>query len=1379
MDKDTRNAIERATQKARKLLEEDFAAQLEGDFDVHPDGEVGSTAGGHLSARDAYRRDRIVAAIEHKRAGGMTAADAARDYLRDAAFTTLNRFVALKMLEARELVQECITKGEQSGGYREFCGMAPGLPLLSESAGYRIYIESLFDELSTEVKVLFDRREPSSVLWPRRRTFEQLLEILNAADLSRVWGEDETIGWVYQFFNGQDERRKMREESQAPRNSRELAVRNQFFTPRYVVQFLTDNTLGRIWYEMRDTNTALVDKCEYMVRKPGETNPSRAKKDPRDLRVLDPACGSGHFLLYAFDLLVTIYEEAWSDQGSAVCDATGRTLVEDFPTIESLRSALPGLVLANNLFGVDIDSRCAQIAQFALWMRAQRAFHSFGITRGARPLIRKSNIVVAEPVVSGEAVIKEFVSKLNSVALRDVFSRFVEYLSHAGEMGFLLRIEKLLGNVNTPADLFAPSEAAIRDAIETFMAGDVGRLGARRKLFADDAGHGIELLGIAASKFDVVLMNPPFGEATPAAAERIGKAFASAKHDIGMAFVSRSLELLATGGMAGCITSRAFIGNEKMKKWRHSALLGGEGALVCLADLGIGVLDALVETCAYTIAASVKDNDRASADFITVMNERAKEAALLRHIKERSARSVSLATFRSLPDEVMCYWLPSALLRAVAVQPSLSAREGTAVQGLATGDDFRFFRLRWEVSGEAVGAKRRWTTLAKGGEYAPFADMFTLLVKWERDGAELKAHVTTQYPYLKGDWGWVVKNSSFYLKPGLTYPERTTSDFSPRILPSGVIFSAVGQGLFFPNESALWGYLGGAYTRLFKLLVDAFLGSGDSSVSGSAAKHIRSGLLNVLPHPLPNPSENVVIRVRAGVERRRSELSLDERNPEFAGIAIASASLDEFARGVTSRSLAGAVDSLEDNAAIEKEQILAWSLTDADLSAIDTEYGPHPLAYKGANVGPSDLQKIAYMDIAQLSDAAVARHGARRQLTKKSFVCDRHLELASHLIQADPRVIAADPAYLAARTDSARRDLAHSLASIAFGTAIGRYRESVIRACGEGDELRDPFAELPGVPPAVAEAQAWREDFGVLVDDPNEARDLELRITAVFGNWFGERSADWINEIRRELDCGEDGLRTWYAKSFFQEHIRNYSGSRRKAPIYWQLAIPSAGYSVWLYINAFSKDTMFRVQSEYVAPKVAHEERRLALLSEQLRGGATPAQRNQLAGQTLLVEQLRTFLDEVKMVAPLWNPNLDDGVIINFAPLWRLVPQQASWQRELKATWDALCEGSYDWSHLAMHLWPERVVPKCARNRSIAIAHGLEHVFWIEGAGGLWAPRETPAASIDRLVHERTALAVKSALKRLLEAPVASGKHVGRRNGGRRAASVVTEEGYS
>lgn len=604
MDKDTRNAIERATQRARKLLEEDFAAQLEGDFDVHRDGAVATNAGGHLSARQAFQRERIIAAIEHKRAAGMSAADAARDHLRDAAFTTLNRFVALKMLEARDLVQECITKGEQSAGYREFCGMAPGLPLLPDSVGYRLYIESLFDELSTEVKVLFDRRDPSSVLWPKRATFERLLEILNAPELARVWGEDETIGWVYQFFNGQDERRKMRDESQAPRNSRELAVRNQFFTPRYVVQFLTDNTLGRIWYEMRGTKTALADKCEYMVRKSGEKFAPRAKKDPRDLRVLDPACGSGHFLLYAFDLLLAIYEEAYADAESPKSEATGKAIAEDYRSVEALRKAVPGLVLAHNLHGVDIDPRCAQIAQLALWMRAQKAYRDFGIGRAERLQIRRSNIVVAEPLVADEQIAKEFVAKLADPELGRVFTRLVDALNLAGDLGLLLRLERLVGRQTQPGqtgDLFAPSEERIRAALDRFVREEANATNTRRRLFVGDAAHGLALLEVAEKKFDVVLMNPPFGSGSTRAKQGFEKAYPRTKNDVYAAFVERGIELIASRGRLGAITSRTGFFLSSFQKWREDILLKQAPPAV-FADLGHGVMDAaMVEAAAYCL----------------------------------------------------------------------------------------------------------------------------------------------------------------------------------------------------------------------------------------------------------------------------------------------------------------------------------------------------------------------------------------------------------------------------------------------------------------------------------------------------------------------------------------------------------------------------------------------------------------------------------------------------------------------------------------------------------------------------------------------------------------------------------------------------------
>ena len=623
MDKDTRNAIERATQQARRLLEDDFAEQLNGIFDVFVTRQEGRSEvaadgwaekpGAHLDAKPKLQaqREKIVAALEHKRAAGMSREASVADYLRDAAFTTLNRFVALKMLEARELVQECVTRGEQSSGYREFFGLAPGVALLPDAAGYRLYIESLFDELSTEIKVLFDRRDPASVLWPKRATFEQLLGILNAPELASVWGEDETIGWVYQYFNSEDDRHNARYDKhgkpKSPQDARELAVRNQFFTPRYVVQFLTDNTLGRVWYAMRNTQTALAERCEYLVRRPGETFAQRDKKDARDLRVLDPACGSGHFLLYAFDLLVTIYEEAHAEPECPRSAVTGRTLREDYPTLEAFRKALPGLILAHNLHGVDIDARCAQIAQLALWMRAQRAYRDFCIKRKDRPPIRKSNIVVAEPLVTDDRLTEEFVTRLGDEALGRVFRELVGALKLAGDLGILLRVEDLLTRPSESGqiDYLEPPEERIREALRRFVAEEGTRLSTRKRLFADDAAHGLGLLETAEKKFDAVLMNPPFGAGSTRAKKDFERAYPKTKNDVYAAFIERGIELLAPRGRLGGITSRTGFFLSSFQKWREEVLLKTAPPVV-FADLGHGVLDgAMVETAAYCLESRV------------------------------------------------------------------------------------------------------------------------------------------------------------------------------------------------------------------------------------------------------------------------------------------------------------------------------------------------------------------------------------------------------------------------------------------------------------------------------------------------------------------------------------------------------------------------------------------------------------------------------------------------------------------------------------------------------------------------------------------------------------------------------------------------------
>ncbi|MFW5878574.1 MAG: Eco57I restriction-modification methylase domain-containing protein [Myxococcota bacterium] len=641
MDKEVRNRIQRATQAARSLLEREYQEQLEGEFDIRLDGTIAPKPGAHLDASERLLRGKLVAAVEHVGAGGLGPDEAVAAYLREAAFTTLNRFVALKMLEARGLLQECISRVDQSPGFKEFIGLAPGLVQLPDH-GYRLYIESLFDEIAREVRVLFDRRDPASLLWPRRQALSELLEILNAAELAPVWGEDETIGWVYQYFNPEDERSRMRKESQAPRNSRELAVRNQFFTPRYVVQFLTDNTLGRIWYEMQRGETRLAD-LDYVVRRPEEIFlaegemaplsdaadpqgasqkerpkepvyvPHRPKKDPRDIRVLDPACGSGHFLLYAFDLLQTIYEEAWADESSPSSEATGRTLRDDYPEPEALRAATPGLILRHNLHGIDIDGRCAQIAALALWMRAQRAFKELGISRDSRPAIRKTNIVVAEPMPGEKELRREFVASLE-LKLGRLVDRVFELMELAGEAGSLLRIEEdirdavreILGGhgelfQKPDEERWRSAEQEVFSALRSYAEQATNGRAYQRRLFADDAARGLGLIDVCSAKYDTVLMNPPFGAFATGVRRWATSAWPRTSNDIFAAFVERGIGLLHPRARLGAITSRTGFFLSSFQKWREEVLLE-EAPPVVVADLGHGVMDdAMVEAAAYCL----------------------------------------------------------------------------------------------------------------------------------------------------------------------------------------------------------------------------------------------------------------------------------------------------------------------------------------------------------------------------------------------------------------------------------------------------------------------------------------------------------------------------------------------------------------------------------------------------------------------------------------------------------------------------------------------------------------------------------------------------------------------------------------------------------
>ncbi|MFP4474002.1 MAG: Eco57I restriction-modification methylase domain-containing protein [Desulfatibacillaceae bacterium] len=1130
--------------------------------------------------------------------------------------------------------------------------------------------------------------------------------------------------------------------------------------------------------------------------------------------------------------------------------ATGhrRPLILDYPTTEALHAALPGLVLAHNLHGIDIDPRAVQIAALSLWMRAQKAFAAFNIDRKARPAIQKTNIVTAEPMPGEQDLLEQFTATLQPRFLGQLVERVFDRMKLAGEAGSLLRIEEEIREAiaeakkqreagpQHQAPLFAQDEAPrqmdlwevadipddtfweqaeekIYQALRRFAESAKNGQAFSRRLFAEDAAQGFAFIDLCRKRYDVALMNPPFGDASMPSKPYIEEMFGDTKGDVYKTFVECFQDRLVYSGHLGIISSRTGFFLSQSTDWRQRVVLRLYRPTV-LADLGHGVLDAMVETAAYIlrslsrqerkdlVLSLVPELTRVPKDqkgcFSIPKYQKAREGlkrhqavaelemlmaggfleevpggfrqfrplpARIRSVAVPAPRPFSPMTclraveaedkegamreqvrspspdnqvyvvrpdsFADVPNAPFAYWVSDRVRRLFQTLPPFESEGRTAKQGLATADDFRFVRLWWEVPAGAF--RKRWFPFAKGGEYSPYYADIHLVVNWEADGRELVAFDRSY-----------IRNPEYYFRPGLTWPLRSQRGFSLRAMPQDCTFAHKGPACIIENDdrSRLAACICIMNSQIFNLLLSLQMAFGSYEVGVTQ----RTPML----HPDDFTTEKLS---RTGRDAWKSKRRLDAASETSHAFGYPGVILQEYS-------------ALEDS-------VLAWN----DLAIQEDKRF-------------ADIQK-------SVDELCFHLYGLSQEDVPLPFGTE-HEEENEDTLDEDASLNTSEPWQLIA-----------SLVSWANGVAQGRFDPRSALDQTLDPEPPDPFSALPACSPGMlmrpdglpAESgsivsEEWlraRPDAntlppngsvahptitdseypvripwdGILVDDPGfeggqlHDRDVVLRVREVLEVLWKDRASDIEQEACDIL--GVPDLRAWFRKSFFPDHIKRYSKSRRKAPIYWQLATPSASYSVWLYYHRFTRDTFYQVLNEYVAPKVRYEERELDNLRQQVGPNPSAGQRKELAAREAFVEELKTFREEVSRVAPLWNPNLNDGVIINFAPLWRLVPQHKPWQKECKACWDKLVKGDYDWAHLAMHLWPERVVPKCAKDRSLAIAHGLEDTFWEEDDKGKWAPKKVSGEAVQDLIAERTSPTVKAALDDLLKAPAPAGTATKRR----------------
>lgn len=1069
-------------------------------------------------------------------------------------------------------------------------------------------------------------------------------------------------------------------ESGAPRNSRELAVRNQFFTPRYVVDFLVHNSLGRRLLEA-EPNSQLKDQLHMLIDPPTE----RGKPlELEEVRVLDPACGSGHFLLGCYDLL----ETAWSARGVTPADSA--------PLI------LPVL------WGIDIDARCAQVASAALVLRARRHLRTDDLPR--------PNIVTARGLPRDPEVWDRVLADLPPER-RSLVQSLRDALEEAPLLGPLLKVEErleaeitrtvgvgkagddLFTAMGVADDAFGLAEADVLGAIQE--AADEASSSASERLFAAEASDAIRFVEAMRQRYDTVLMNPPFGEPIPETKSYIRSAYPwipTKDHNLLAAFVGRGVELCREGGYVGAITSRAGMFLTTFEAWRREVLLGHR--LVTLADLGYGVMEqALVEAAAYVIEADHSDGDR-PATFIRLLKDTDRPAALTGAISDARSGTgnkrvyrVSSSDLDAVPGSPAAYWMAPSIRRLFTELPPLEGNGAEARVGLQTGDDFRFVRDFWEVDPARVARSRdetfenkRWVPFAKGGEYSPYWADTHLVVDYERDGARLREFA-----------GSVIRNPQYYFRPGLAWSLRTAAGFGPRVLPEGCIFSNKGNIVFALDEPVV--VLGWLNSRSALAALDAMVAAGDQ-VSGGVAKSYEVGMVQKLPWPGALFSERArssILELTATLASQRAHLDTwDETTRRFLGpvTLLTGEGISPAAHRAMSAVYTDHIRVLE--SAYELERLIHPTLNlgaDAEVY-LDEEVGPHPASYtRESELDEERFARLFVLPIGSMIDEVVAERGGSRAITNITFIADRRLEVLAHAFECHPRSLADARERLRLLPPEEPRRSAADLISYLMGIAFGRWDIRISRdpsSSPVAPGLFDPVSVCPpgmlvgddGMPAREAPSGYPLElpPDHLFVDEPGHRWDIETWTSHAAAELFDDPDAI-LTEAAEIL--GKRNLRDYLRRQFFKDHLGRYSKSRRKAPIYWQLSVPSRKWGIWVYAPMLSRETLYAIASQVARREAAGQELIRSLRSEREAGGRGRSVRQldeRLTEEEALVSELSVFRAEAERIAAFgWEPDLDDGIVLCAAPLASLFPAWPEAAKELTK----LKEGNYEWATVA------------------------------------------------------------------------------------------------
>ena len=1094
---------------------------------------------------------------------------------------------------------------------------------------YSILIEEKCEDLSNIMPFMFEKKGTySDILFPTGLLMENSLLVRLREEIGAE-APIELIGWLYQFYNSE----KKDQVFEALKKNTKIAKENipaatQLFTPDWIVKYMVENSLGKLALESTGINENIKDNWKYYIDSELDKNSEKIKIE--DMKILDPAMGSGHILVYAFDLLFEMYENlGWS-------------------TKETVLS-----ILKNNIYGLEIDERAGQLASFALMMKAREKF-----SRLFSVLKREENFKLNTLIIEESNSLSERVKNRIKANNLNNLNKIIEDFEDAKEYGSILKLESIDKEIlekefNLLKESFNNNEQETLIFNEDEMIIDINK---ELELIESLIRQHITLT----NQYETVVTNPPYmgGKGfSPKLKTYVEKNYKDSKSDLFAVFIERCNEFTKKNCYTSMITMQSWMFLSSFETLRKNILKNNEiESLVHLSFYVIGITFSTTAFCLKKGIRNSQNNYFKLFDKVTrIMN--AKDCDVLfrnclknknyrykftnRSIREEMSENTASdpngiilrynflqKDFEKIPGSPIAYWV-SDKIREIFEKNQKLGDIGEAKQGLATADNNRFLRLWNEVnyhkigynmsnSQEALESKKKWFPYNKGGEFRKWYGNQEYLVNWENDGYEIKNFYDE-----KGKLRSRPQNTEYYFKESISWGLITPSSGNAfRYFPKGFIYDVAGMSYFL--EKNQFNYLGILNTKIYADLTKIInptvnLQIGD--VLSLPVTEIKNEKFNILVH------QNISIS--------KEEWNLRETSWDFEKLSL-----------IDGKDLKTAY---ENYCSHWRDNFVQLHKNEEELNRLFIEI--------------YDLQdemdeKVAFDDITILKKETKIVELDNR--TPKEFSTEAEKYLYDRGVSLEFN----------------KDELIKQFLSYAIGCIMGRYsinKSGLIMANSDDilelSENKFIVKDTDGKIRQEVESKFLPNEFGIIpiTDEKDFSNDIVEKLKEFIKFVYGEENLkDNLNFIAEALGNkdnkpAEEIIRIYFIKDFYIDHLQRY----QKRPIYWLMnSGKKNAFSCLFYMHRYEPLTVARVRADYLIPYQEMLENKRKFIERELSDDDISAKEKkniekQLKELDTLLKELREYANEVKHIAEQKIPlDLDDGVNVNYEKLGAILKKR-------------------------------------------------------------------------------------------------------------------------